>query len=127
MSASTSPETLPRAPDAALGGLAEAIARAESHTDASSSSADQTDPMAKVKAALACPCVADLRTSSCGTPFERSLTCFMLASERERGKKCVDEFVALHECMVAHASEFGSFARELEEHRNVRGPAEPKR
>ena len=95
--------------------------------DRSSSSADQTDPMAKVKAALACPCVADLRTSSCGTPFERSLTCFMLASERERGKKCVDEFVALHECMVAHASEFGSFARELEEHRNVRGPAEPKR
>jgi len=28
--------------------------------------------------------------------------------------------------MVAHANEFKSFARELEEHRNVRGPAEVK-
>jgi len=99
--------------------LAEALSRASE--EASSSGKD--DPNARVAAALACPCVADLRASSCGKPFEDALTCFMLAEERERGKKCVEEFVTLHQCMVAHADEFQAFASELLEYKDVRGPA----
>jgi mitochondrial intermembrane space import and assembly protein 40 len=104
--------------------LADTLARTIAEADASSSSND--DPQARVDAALACPCVADLRSSTCGKSFDAALTCFMLAEERERGKKCVEEFVSLHQCMVKNASEFEAFANELLEHENVRGPARAK-
>ena len=106
--------------------LADALSRANSEAEAASSSGDgdgPKDPMAKVKAALACPCVADLRQSSCGTSFDEALTCFMLAKDEEKGKKCVEEFVSLHACMVKNANEFQEFANELLEHQDVRGPA----
>jgi intermembrane space import and assembly protein 40 len=82
-----------------------------------------TDDMEKVRKALECPCVSDLRESSCGAAFDTSLTCYMLASEENKGKACVREFVALHQCMVAHAGEFEGFTKELLEHQNVEGPA----
>jgi intermembrane space import and assembly protein 40 len=106
--------------------VAEAFARASSETEAAAPSVDgetPKDPKAKVEAALACPCVADLRQSSCGTDFDEALTCFMLAKDEEKGKKCVEEFVSLHACMVKNASEFKEFADELLEHQEVRGPA----
>lgn len=90
----------------------------------SSSGADADDSRARVERALACPCVADLRQSSCGTSFDDALTCYMLADDGEKGKKCVEEFVRLHACMTAHAREFSAFAEELEAHATVRGPAE---
>ena len=60
--------------------LADTLARTIAEADASSSSND--DPQARVDAALACPCVADLRSSTCGKSFDAALTCFMLAEER---------------------------------------------
>ena len=105
--------------------LADALQRASSEAEASSS-AEDADPMKKVEAALACPCVADLRNSSCGKTFDEALTCYMLASDEEKGKKCVEQFVTLHACMVEHASEFEEFTEQLVEHQNVEGPAKVK-
>lgn len=77
----------------------------------------------RVARALACPCVADLRSSSCGDAFDDALTCYVSADEHERGKACVEQFVKLHACMSARAGEFEAFARALEGARDVRGEA----
>jgi intermembrane space import and assembly protein 40 len=102
--------------------LADAVNQAVSSSSADAPPDD--DPRARVERALACPCVADLRNSSCGARFDDALTCYMLADDAEKGKKCVEEFVALHACMTGHAREFAAFAEELEAHATVRGPAD---
>lgn len=76
-----------------------------------------------VQAALECPCIEGLKSSSCGTGFVEALSCFMRADETERGAKCAGEFVALHACMVTHAGEFTEFTNELIENEKKEGYA----
>jgi intermembrane space import and assembly protein 40 len=68
-----------------------------------------------IKAAMECPCVADLKNSACGEAFAGALGCFMSADAEERGSKCVKEFVAMHACMVENSKEFEAFTAELVE------------
>jgi intermembrane space import and assembly protein 40 len=65
--------------------------------------------------------VEGLKTSSCGDGFVEALSCFMRAEEHERGSKCVEQFVALHACMVANADEFEEFTKELVENEEKEG------
>jgi intermembrane space import and assembly protein 40 len=74
-----------------------------------------------IQKALECPCVEGLKTSSCGDGFVEALSCFMRAEEHERGSKCVEQFVALHACMVANADEFEEFTKELVENEEKEG------
>ena len=74
-----------------------------------------------IKAALECPCVEGLKTSSCGEGFVEALSCFMRAEESERGAACVEPFVALHACMVKHPEEFEEFTKELVENETKEG------
>ena len=74
-----------------------------------------------IKAALECPCVEGLKTSSCGEGFVEALSCVRRAEESERGAACVEPFVALHACMVKHPEEFEEFTKELVENETKEG------
>tara|TARA_B110000977_G_scaffold201709_1_gene297926 strand:- start:5347 stop:5670 length:324 start_codon:yes stop_codon:yes gene_type:complete len=96
--------------------LAEAVARGEG-----AASKEEA-----IKAALDCPCVEGLKTSSCGDGFVEALSCFMRADEADRGSVCADHFVQLHACMVKHASDFEEFTKELVENEEKEGYGKAK-
>jgi len=75
---------------------------------------------AQVAAALECPCVADLRASSCGEAFTRAFTCYVRSSEPEKGTDCAALFLSLQACMVQNSSEFAAFGESIAAHEAVR-------
>ncbi|KAG5008912.1 hypothetical protein JHK87_017427 [Glycine soja] len=56
--------------------------------------------------ALECPCIADLRTGSCGSQFSEAFLCFLKSTSEEKGSDCVHPFVALQSCIKANPDAF---------------------
>ncbi|KAF8021785.1 hypothetical protein BT93_G2041 [Corymbia citriodora subsp. variegata] len=95
------------------------IAEAAAYADDENESLD-----AKVQKALDCPCIADLRSGSCGNQFSEAFVCFLKSTAEEKGSDCVHPFVALQNCIKANP---GAFSKEvLEGDDNVKKEEEPK-
>ncbi|GLT87160.1 hypothetical protein SLE2022_052580 [Rubroshorea leprosula] len=77
------------------------IAEAAAYGDDEDESLD-----AKAQKALECPCIADLRTGSCGTQFSEAFLCFLKSTAEEKGSDCVHPFVALQNCIKANPNAF---------------------
>ena len=60
--------------------------------------------------ALQCPCIADLRASTCGAGFTEAFTCFLRSSHPEKGSDCYPLFDKLRQCMMAHSDEYADFS-----------------
>lgn len=61
---------------------------------------------AMAQKALECPCIADLRTGSCGSQFSEAFLCFLKSTTEEKGSDCVHPFVALQSCIKANPDAF---------------------
>ncbi|KAK9864615.1 hypothetical protein WJX84_001049 [Apatococcus fuscideae] len=64
----------------------------------------------KVEEALACPCVADLREGPCGKPFVDAFSCYVKSTAEDKGSDCMQSFVAMQQCMLAHPDAFAEYA-----------------
>lgn len=80
---------------------------------------------AKAQKALECPCIADLRSGSCGNQFSEAFVCFLKSTAEEKGSDCVHPFVALQACIKANP---GAFSKDVLEGDNddVKKEEEPK-
>ncbi|XP_020232199.1 mitochondrial intermembrane space import and assembly protein 40 homolog [Cajanus cajan] len=100
---------------------AEAVAETQSTTNDSSNpsslesaiaeaaaygSQDTESVEAMAQKALECPCIADLRTGSCGSQFSEAFLCFLKSTTEEKGSDCVHPFVALQSCIKANPDAF---------------------
>ncbi|ESW07432.1 hypothetical protein PHAVU_010G129500 [Phaseolus vulgaris] len=76
---------------------------------------------AMAQKALECPCIADLRTGSCGSQFSEAFLCFLKSTSEEKGSDCVHPFVALQSCIKANPD---AFSKDIlgEEESNELGP-----
>ncbi|EPS58514.1 hypothetical protein M569_16299, partial [Genlisea aurea] len=72
----------------------------------SQDSADSVE--AKAQKALECPCISQLRSGPCGTPFSDAFLCFLKSTAEEKGSDCVRPFVALQNCIKANPGAFSS-------------------
>ncbi|KAJ1401069.1 mitochondrial intermembrane space import and assembly protein [Sesbania bispinosa] len=77
--------------------LAEAAAYGNQHTES-------VEEMAQK--ALECPCIADLRSGSCGSQFSDAFLCFLKSTAEEKGSDCLHPFVALQSCIKANPNAF---------------------
>ncbi|XP_062108007.1 mitochondrial intermembrane space import and assembly protein 40 homolog [Humulus lupulus] len=70
---------------------------------------------AKAQKALECPCIADLRSGSCGDQFSEAFLCFLKSTAEEKGSDCVHPFVALQKCIKANPDAFSKGILEEDE------------
>ncbi|KAL5542992.1 hypothetical protein UlMin_010702 [Ulmus minor] len=70
---------------------------------------------AKAQKALECPCIADLRSGSCGGQFSEAFLCFLKSTAEEKGSDCVHPFVALQNCIKANPDAFSKDVLEEDE------------
>ncbi|KAK9815800.1 hypothetical protein WJX72_009736 [[Myrmecia] bisecta] len=89
--------------------LAEATSQAAADGNKDQSLQEQVD------AALACPCLDELKAGPCGTSFIAAFKCFMLNQEEDKAQNCVDSFQTLHQCMVKHPQAFAEFVPQAAE------------
>ncbi|XP_077231384.1 cox19-like CHCH family protein [Tasmannia lanceolata] len=69
----------------------------------------------RAQKALECPCVAELRSGPCGTPFSEAFVCFLKSTAEEKGSDCVHPFVALQNCIKANPEAFSKDVLDEEE------------
>ncbi|PSC72916.1 coiled-coil-helix-coiled-coil-helix domain-containing 4 [Micractinium conductrix] len=72
--------------------MAEAMAMAEGEEDMDK----------KIEAALACPCLGDLKEGPCGPSFVYAFGCFMRSEHEDKGMDCLAEFAAFQACLQKH-------------------------
>lgn len=49
-----------------------------------------------------CPCLQGATEGPCGEGFKTAFQCFVYSKEEPKGTDCLEEFKAMHECMMAH-------------------------
>uniref|UniRef100_A0A7N0T436 Mitochondrial intermembrane space import and assembly protein 40 homolog n=1 Tax=Kalanchoe fedtschenkoi TaxID=63787 RepID=A0A7N0T436_KALFE len=82
---------------------------------------------ARVEKALECPCVAELRSGSCGAPFTEAFICFLKSTAEEKGSDCITPFIQLQKCIEANPNAFSKDALgENEDTRETNGDQEYK-
>lgn len=74
------------------GAMAEALAKAEGEQDMEK----------KIEAALACPCLGDLKEGPCGPVFVHAFGCFIRSEHEDKGMDCLDQFKDFQLCLQKH-------------------------
>ncbi|KAK9820729.1 hypothetical protein WJX74_005243 [Apatococcus lobatus] len=69
----------------------------------------------KVEEALACPCVADLREGPCGKVFVEAFSCYVKSTAEDKGSDCMESFVGMQQCMLAHPAAFAEYAESADD------------
>ncbi|EXB96346.1 hypothetical protein L484_023064 [Morus notabilis] len=77
---------------------------------------------AKAQKALECPCIAHLRSGSCGVQFSEAFLCFLKSTAEEKGSDCVHPFVALQNCIKANPD---AFSKDILEDDEVKKEEQP--
>ncbi|GAQ78467.1 hypothetical protein KFL_000130500 [Klebsormidium nitens] len=62
----------------------------------------EEDLEAKAREALECPCIDGIKNGPCGASFVDAFVCYIKSREEEKGSDCLEKFVAMQSCMVAH-------------------------
>ncbi len=57
-----------------------------------------------------CPCLQGMAQGACGENFKTAFTCFVTSTSDPKGSECVEHFVAMRDCMVAHPQEYPDLA-----------------
>lgn len=73
------------------------------------SEGNEQDIDAKIEQALACPCVADLKSGPCGSSFVSAFTCFLKSQSEDKGVECIGPFQDMQHCMMKHPEAFADF------------------
>jgi intermembrane space import and assembly protein 40 len=59
-----------------------------------------------------CPCLQGMAHGSCGEAFKTAFTCFVSSTANPKGSDCVEHFVAMRDCMVAHPEDYPDLAND---------------
>lgn len=69
--------------------MAEALAQADGEDDVEK----------QIEAALACPCLGDLKEGACGPTFVHAFGCFIRSEHEDKGMDCLEQFKAFQVCL----------------------------
>ncbi len=61
-----------------------------------------------------CPCLQGMAHGPCGESFKTAFSCFVTSSADPKGADCVEHFVAMRDCMIAHPADYPDLAGESE-------------
>lgn len=59
-----------------------------------------------------CPCLQGMAHGPCGEAFKTAFTCFVTSSADPKGSDCIENFVAMRDCMIANPKDYPDLAND---------------
>lgn len=73
----------------------------------------------RIRSALECPCIAEIREGPCWPTFADAFTCYLRSKEVEKGSDCLKQFTEMQACILKHPEHFKGLEEEEEEELEV--------